>query len=381
MRGLKVLILASLMACNEEDAPQPLPEVDPLDTSDLWVDTDPPAEAVLEPTLGFSGQVTWSVDFDANAEGAGFVDCSYQREYSGGFQTTHQLWLCRSCDVMGPADVQMVEGLNSCYRQIFVGATPSGRELMGWNASGTWYRATDTLYSLGNGGSAVVTDESVTISNNYAYEFSDTSGTTRHAQFNVAGELALATIEADSLSGYRPPVHYDCGWPTSEAPPYEGGTVLTVGETLPDGAFVDPCSEPLRLHDLKGRWLVIIFAGLNNGPSRTMASETPAFIDDMAAAGFEVLPVTFLAHHTDQPREDASVSELYDWQFLYDLTHPVLKGRGYGYYVVASGAANIAGADWAWPSWVVVDPDLMVVSAGVGFSSWDPIEDAILTAP
>ena len=73
----------------------PVDETDVIDTSvDLNTDLDTATPEHDTTVLGLAGGATWAVDFDAAAEAAGYVDCSYHRTYGDGIELQNIPWLC-----------------------------------------------------------------------------------------------------------------------------------------------------------------------------------------------------------------------------------------------------------------------------------------------
>jgi hypothetical protein len=347
------LAVASLVACHGRADPVALVEV---------------ATAV--------GAITWQVDFDADAEAAGYADCSYSRDYTNGVEFRHSPWLCTDCEAMVAADTLMTAGQDDCY-SLVSSDSPVAEETLGWGAERFW-RGAGGANLLTDQGSASIDGSSLATFYEVPIRFDDASGDTWDAQFTVIGELILGTTMSDPMAGLYPPASYACGWPQADPPAYTGDYSLTVGQTLPDGIFRDACDDAVRLHDLAGSWLVIDVAAMDCGPCQSMAAGATAFEASMADQGISARSVTLLAPSLSDPLGATSATALAAWASEFALEGPILADRGYGVWVVGRGAEATTGEAFGYPTWVVVDPALVVVSVHVGFGSWDDAEAVVL---
>jgi thiol-disulfide isomerase/thioredoxin len=320
-----------------------------------------------------SGTVTWHVDFDADAEAAGYVDCDYTRTYAG-IEDRSAPWICPGCDVFFRADVEMTEGRNTCYGK-FVQGDPAPTEVIGWGG-GTYFRTPYGNVPLSQQGTSAIDGDTVTVANASDYPFTDATGD-HNAKFSIEGTLSRGTGTADPYWGMHAPSEYACGWTRSDRPEYTGDYTLKIGETVPDGVFPDGCGDPVRLHDLLGPWLIIDVSAKDCGPCQSMADSEHDFAEQMASEGVEVRNVTLLQVSLSDPYTTADEGDIYDWQFAFDLTDPILSDRGWGIGVLGVGAEAITGEDFGYPTWAVVDPDGKVVSVNVGFGGWDAVADII----
>ena len=85
--------------------------------------------------------------------------------------------------------------------------------------------------------------------------------------------------------------------------------------------------------------------------------------------------ITLLAPSLSAILDPTPTQTLLDWTEEFSLDSPVLADRGYGYWL-GKGAL---GDDFAYPSWVLVAPDLTVFEMGKGFSNFDGIGASIRT--
>ena len=175
------------------------------------------------------------------------------------------------------------------------------------------------------------------------------------------------------MHGFSTPSDYACEWPQANPETYTGDYTLTVGGILPDGVFMDQCTEPMRLHDFKGRYFVVDVSATNCPPCKNMAEQEPAFAEAMAEAGIDVSVITLMAPSLSVVLSPTPTETLVEWATTYGLYDPVVEDRGWGYWIVG----DALGDDFGYPSWVVVSPDLEVLDIGNGFSSFDGISETI----
>jgi hypothetical protein len=83
--------------------------------------------------------------------------------------------------------------------------------------------------------------------------------------------------------------------------------------------------------------------------------------------------ITLLSPSLSAVLDPTPTQTLEDWTSEFELNSPVLEDRGYGYWL---GKAAL-GDDFAYPSWVLIDPNLQVYEIGKGFGSFEGIEASI----
>ncbi len=314
-----------------------------------------------------SGTVTWSVDFDEAAETAGATDCTYTRTYTA-IEDESAKWLCPSCDAIFTAEVELSDGAD-CFEQISPGVPPLENEWLGYEGT-TWYRGGGV--TMTQQGTLEIASDNLTLTHSVADLEAPLGGI---FGFGISGSLVRGVTEADPLNGFHVPDTYACGWPKANLPEYTGDYTVVVGETVPDGLFLDKCEEAVRLHDFAGAYLMIEMAAIDCPPCQQMASDEEAFIAAMAEQGIEVYVITLLAPSLSNTLGKTSTDQLENWTENFELTSPVLADRGWG----LSAFLPIFGEEVGYPSWVVVNPDLEVLQTGVGFGTFEDIE-AIITA-
>jgi hypothetical protein len=320
-----------------------------------------PAGSTPGEVLGVDGAVSWSVSFDD-----GRASCDYTRSYSG-IEDRSQPWLCPECEVVYKVDVSMSN--QDCYDQIGGGSAPNPTEWLGYGG-GVWYRGGAENYLLSEQGTVGVQDGVLTPENTTDWTELDGGGSFK---LEVTGALTESVATGDPMHGFTAPASYACGWPKADPAPYTGDHRLLVGATVPDGFFNDTCGEPVRLHDFAGDYLVIDISAVDCPPCQDMAAQEPAFVATMDAAGLPTHVITLLAPSLSDVLSTSSSSVLSDWENTFDLHAPVLADRGWGYWV----AGDALGEAFAYPTWIVVGPDLTVLQMGTGFGGWDGIQSII----
>ena len=314
-----------------------------------------------------AGDITWTVTFDATARNAGSTDCTYTRHYQG-VQDDSAPWLCPACEVMFRADVEMTAGEDDCFSQVSE-FQPAPVEWLGWSNGALWRGAGGPMSEQGT---VVVDGGSIATAN--AVADLDTMNGGKLA-FDVAGQLSLEAIDGDPMHGFHPPSSYACGWPKADPPNYTGDYLLQVGATLPDGLFKDACDETVRLHDLADdSYLLVDMSAYDCPPCQQMAAGEQDFIASMADQGIAVEVVTLMAPSLAKPLDETPTATLVAWADAYGLTAPVLGDRAWGLSMFLPALGDGLG----YPSWVLVAPDLTVISFGSGFSGFAAHEAALL---
>ncbi|MCA9491085.1 MAG: redoxin domain-containing protein [Myxococcales bacterium] len=318
-----------------------------------------PAEApVLRQTM--DGLVTWSVDFDAEAEASGLTDCSYTRHYVG-VEDRSTPWLCIGCEQIFRASVEMEPGWETCWDTVST-SLPLEEEWFGIGG-GTWYRQGVAF------GDAETDGDSFSVSVTTDPDPADVGSMV----FDISGSATTGEEEGDPLGGWVPAESYTCGWPKADPPAYTGDYTARIGGTLPDGVFDDVCKEPVRLHDFAGRYLIVEISAMDCPPCQAAASEETAFVESMKAEGIEVEVITLLAPSLSDTAGTPTKPQLKQWIDQYDLHSPVLADRVWGLAVVAPAV----GDGFGYPSMMVVSPDLEILDTSVGFGGYDGMGDLI----
>ena len=316
--------------------------------------------------MTISGDATWTVTFDADAQAQGATNCEYTRHYEG-VQDQSRPWVCAECEVIFRTTVTMPVGLDDCYNQVSE-YEPVEEEWVGYG-NGTWYRS----YGIGASGqgTAAVTAGGVTYSNEVKDLAADVVGAGK-MEFTIAGTFTTGQEDGDPNHGWVAPATYACSWDKADPPAYAGPYTLVEGATLPDGVFRDACDEPYRIHDAKGAYIVLFMSAIDCPACQSMAGDEPGFVEDMKAAGIDVRTITLMAPSLDDPFGDTSKSQLEYWRDKFDITTPIVADRGLGVTMFLPIYEDQLG----YPSWVVADPDLKVLRYGTGLD-WFTIQNTI----
>lgn len=298
------------------------------------------------------GALTWEVELPDGSR------CSYTRSFQG-VEDRSAPWLCPECDVIWRVDRVGFEG-EDCYARLQVPA-PSEVEWLGWGG-GTFYRAPRINGRLFETGAARVVEDTLEVT--HATEDETGVGLVK---LGITGAFRLGHAQADPMHGFAPPRRYACGWERSDPRGYGGDWTLQLGEAVPDGWFRDQCGEPVRLHDLKGRYLVLDVAASDCPPCVEMARTEAAFVEQMRQEGLEVEVVTLLAPTLGAVLDPTPLPLLEAWSDTFGNGTPVLSDRGWGVFV-----AGRAVGTFGYPTSVIVAPDLSVIDVTVGFADWAP---------
>lgn len=325
----------------------------------------PEPEPQFRKTL--SGDVTWQVTFDATAQAAGATDCSYTRHYEG-VEDRSAPWLCPTCEIMFLADVTLTAGLDDCFSQVS-SAPPNPKEWIGY-ANGMYFRGAGG--PMTQQGTVMQSGADLQVANTVEGNEAPMGGT---LGFDITGTLTQGEAEGDPMNGFVPPATYACGWPKANPPEYKGDYLLKKGGILPDGLFRDACGEVVRLHDLQGSYMIVDMSAMDCPPCQSMASEEEKFVADMAAQGITVHVVTLLCPSLSNVIGNTTQNMLKNWINNFDLTSPVLGDRGWGLSIFepAIGADQIG-----YPSWAIVDPNLVVLDFTTGYDGFANAQSIIL---
>lgn len=338
-----------------------------------------PGEVASLPSVRLSSTITWSLDFDADAEALGSVDCSYTRIYEGvqRFGWEH---LCPACEFITRGDATMVEGLE-CYSQIGSNPTEVRTELWAIEGGTRLHRSGRDPFPMptvlaeldapSEDGSDVLVSWS-----------SEANALTEGGTFDLAasGTVGWATDDAllqDDPWGPRSSA-YACGWECEDPGDLIGVSPMDVGEVIPNGRFRDQCGERVDLWDFHGSYLVIDASQSDCGPCRSMADTHDDFVQQMRAEGVPVRVITLMGNGLSASWETPSEETVADWVTAYDLTEPVLADEAWALSYFPSFIDGYSGEDYGYPAWIVVDPALQPIHGNVGFSSWDAVSDVIM---
>jgi hypothetical protein len=313
-----------------------------------------------------SGELTWQVTFDEVAQAAGATNCSYTRVYQG-VEDRSAPWRCPACEVVFHAEVEVSAGGSDCYPQVSPDQPPAPAEWIGYGA-GVWYRGPEITSAQGT---AQADGAEVTVANAVMDLEAPSGGL---MGFTVAGTFSLGEERGDPLHGFVAPASYACGWPKADPPPYQGDYLAVVGETVPDGLLLDACEQAVRLHDFQGSYVLLKMSARDCAPCQTMASGEEAWMAEMKAQGVDVQVVTLLAPSLGEPLALTTTAMLEGWSNEFELTSPVLADRAWGVAIFLP----LFPESLAYPSWLLVDPELRVIQVGAGFGGFEELTTAIL---
>ncbi|HCH62016.1 MAG TPA: hypothetical protein DFR83_04370 [Deltaproteobacteria bacterium] len=328
--------------------------------------------------------VTWALDFDDDAEAAGFVDCTYTRTFSG-LQRLDIPHVCPTCDFIVEGDAVMTEGFSDCYEPIF-GGTETRIETWAMEGLDVHRRSGSqtvmpedpltTLASPSGDGSAVplAWDSEYTVND----DAGEPAGVMGLSATGVVSWAVDPTTELEEPFGPRS-APYRCGWECNDPGDLGGAYPLAPGEVLPNFRLDDQCGEAVDIYDFYGSYIVLDSAQSDCGPCLAMAEEAAAFRDTMTADGIPVRLIPLLGNGLSDVTGTPSDAVVDAWLDRFRPHDPVLADKGWGYAALSRYLPEHAGTDIAWPAWIVIGPDMTVIDGAVGFGSWDTIEGIIRT--
>jgi thiol-disulfide isomerase/thioredoxin len=374
-----------IMACSGPTEPGPDPGVDDsvaqvVDSDDSAVDTgtlgfcgpvtEPAAEGSV-PAVRVVADLTWTLEYDEDAEAQGFYDCSYARVFEG-LEVLDQPYLCGDCDHIAAGDATMAEGDEDCFAQISSGE-PSRPEWWGVDVDGMRLFRSATANILGEMDVNVSSDWSDGDADvGWASTYDVDGGGT--VQLTALGTLTWEEDEAVLLPDYWAPrqTDYAGSWPRDDPGTLELDYSLEAyGDVFPNVRLMDQCEDQVALWDLYGRWLVIDTSQYNCGPCQTMAKTFPELQDALEAEGVEVMMVTFFGNGLSDPLGTPDKSLVDAWVEEYGNHGPLYYDRGFGYAIFPDFLRTATGEDFGYPAWVLVNPQMEIVHGSVGFGSWD----------
>ncbi len=368
-----MLILA--LACATPDpGPGPTPTPPVVDTGELSQcppGPDPPAEPVAgAPDRAgevWSGSITWTIDFDLLAQSEGYRDCTYTRTYAEMVETAEQPWLCPDCTVLVKGTAAIVSGYDDCYLQISESDAERVEELGIGEVDGVphFFRAGNENVRAVDAGPASTADPTqLTV----GWSERGALDGTRTLTLSAAGTLTRRTDEAVRVAdpqGLRAEP-YSCGWPRHNPGGPNTSWDIADGAVFPNFRLEDQCGEAASLWDFRGRYVVIDASSPNCGPCQAMAEAAPAFEAELAAACVEVETMTLLNESLSAVNLPASHETREAWVEAFALDAPVLADLGLAYALLPTYLGRSSGM--SLPSWVVLDPDGVLIGGGSGFS-------------
>jgi hypothetical protein len=95
----------------------------------------------------------------------------------------------------------------------------------------------------------------------------------------------------------------------------------------------------------------------------------------MATQGIEVMMVSLMGKGLSEPWVEPTDQTMNEWVEAFGLKGPVLADRGFGFGLMPPYFED----DYGSPAWMVVGPDMRIVTGNVGFSNWDAVKSIIET--
>lgn len=337
--------------------------------------TGEPGEPVRVEAVRFQAEVTWTLTFDEEAVAAGLADCTYTRSYDA-LQRVDVPHLCPDCDFIVEGTATMTEGLD-CYEAIFGATGPTrtetwairGVELLRSGAAQARPGVLATLAAPSGDGAPVPvaweSDSEMTVGGMMHLEAAGTVGWAAEPE----------TVLVDPFGPRAEP--YACGWECNDPGDLVGVFPLTPGEVSPDFRLADACGEDVSLWDFYGSYLVLDAAQSDCGPCRAMAAESEAFKEELRQDGIPVRLISALGNGLGDVLGTPAPAVLDRWIDTYSLTEPVLADEGWTYALFPEFMESTTGEEMGYPAWVVVGPDMRVISGNVGFSDWSAVGDII----
>jgi AhpC/TSA family len=340
----------------------------------------PPAERdtgdAPRPAALLSGAVTWTLSFDAAAQAAGFVDCTYSRTYAAT-EVADQGYLCPECAVLATGVTVMTTGYEDCFLQIDDDDAERVEHVGLGEVDGAthFFRAGNENVPLADMGAAIGDATSFAVAWESESELADGGGMVLQAEGTFTQGVAEDVLLADVTGARTAP--YACGWPqNSPGGPNERWTVAD-GEIFPNVRLVDQCGDAVDLWDFRGYYLVIDSSSPNCGPCQAMAEGAEAFKARMAAECAPVEMITLLNESLSAINRPASPEDQQAWVDAFGLTSPVLADKGAAYALFPEYLGIEEGM--SYPAVILVDPDGRVLYGATGFSDWGEFEAVLLS--
>lgn len=382
---IALLALPALLACRidatpTDDAPEDTAAHDSADSEVECPEAPGPGPKDTgdgpRTARAMTGTIAWHVDFDADAEAAGYVDCDYHRDYNTLVERTDLGYLCPACTLLVQGLAEMPDADTACYAQISDSDGTRVEQL----GLGT---GSDGAEALWRSGSTNITLAEAGPWGDGAAAFGDTGTLDDGAVFTLTAQAALTVADTDQTvddpEGARTEP-YACGWPLYSPGGPNPTHTAALGQLLPNARLLDACGERVDLWDFRGRYVIIDASSPDCGPCQEMARRAEDFRAHMAEQCVDVELITLLNAGLSDVNLAAQPLAVEEWIQAFNLTSPVLADEGYGYAVLAPAIRPEGGM--SLPSVAVLDPDGVVLYLDSGFGEtsgyFDPIEQVIL---
>ncbi len=225
--------------------------------------------------------------------------------------------------------------------------------------------ADDGTFYFGSGynrpaplGTASVQGDAVTVTADFSID--DGNGGT--LKLTGSGSLTLGTVDDDPLHGWRTSGASSCGWPQTKPAAFTGSYAPLVGDTLPDGVFMDQ-------------------GGC--GPCQLGSDTQKAFEDSMQALGVDTLVVSMLVPDYAKADQSPTLDDLKSFVTVTGTSGVALADRGFGAAIISSVAPGATQYSFGYPSYLLVAPSGKILYGVQGFkdtpSTWDDLATRIKT--
>ena len=317
------------------------------------------------------GELDFTLSFDADARASGLADCTYSRTFEGP-QVTGLGYLCAACEIIAEGTSVLTDGAD-CLEQLG-SSTEDRTEWWGLDASGAFYRSSTAQYPLAELSLVTLeegTDQPISWSDTLTLSSGSVtltaSGTVRH-DFDPTVEL---------LDPFEAAPTYSCGWPQGDPGDLPLDYEVSYGSVMPNVVLTDQCGEDVALWDFHGAWVVLDSSQSDCGPCQNMASGAEDFVAKLRAEGIDIYVISLLGNGLDEPWGTPTSRLQSRWVSTFDLTDPVLADRGYAFGLFPDAIAGMTGESFGYPAWLILDPQMRIAAANVGFSNWDDVADFI----
>ncbi|MCB9764453.1 MAG: hypothetical protein H6739_32060 [Alphaproteobacteria bacterium] len=326
------------------------------------------------PAIRLTSSVTWTLDFDEEAEANDLFDCAYTRDFEG-VQLLDQPYLCPACDVIVKGTATMVEG-EDCFAQI----SSSGAvrtEIWGFTVDGRLFRSGADNAAMGELTTFAPAAEGEDIEVAWSSESALSAGGVMLLEATGAMTFAADpdTLLVEPWAPREAP--YAGGWPQNDPGDLSASYTLATGETFPNVRLQDQCGDMVDLWDFYGSYLILDASQYNCGPCQAMANTEHDFLVQMRAEGIPVRVLTFMGNGLGDPRGTPPPEIVDQWSEQFEVTEPLLYDRGFTYALFPSYLLETTGEDFGYPAWLIVDPEMNVLMGNVGFGDWNMAMDAI----
>lgn len=326
----------------------------------------------------FDGTVTWTLEFDADAEAAGYQDCSYTRVYAGLPETNRRPWLCPDCDWLAQGEVELTEGYD-CYLQIDDDEAVHIEQLgLGLVDGETWFYRS-SVENLSLGALAAIEGDEAAFSLAWSDEASlgEDSAPVGSLLLSATGSFTVSESPEILLTDPDQPSDetYACGWPQCDPGGPSPSWSLADGVVFPNVELEDQCGETVDLWDFWGQWIILDASAPDCGPCQVLAENEHTLIDALGVDGKRATFVTLLNASLSEINLPAELEVRQQWAEAFDLHSPVLADPGLAYALFPAYTGS--GGGMSYPTVIVIGPDMTVRGWDSGFSTETMFDDLL----